>query len=195
MPDVFSRLKRSLVMARIRPKGNRATELVLARLLRRARITGWRRHAPVRIAKVGTQQRGQAKEPPGAKCARRVEIVTVRPDFVFTRAKVAIFVDGCFWHGCPKHSPPDRWLRRSTMPLKADRRGGMHVLRTGKSFWRAKLAANKMRDRKVNRALRQAGWFVVRIWEHELRNPQRCLDRIRRGLARTPSVRAARHGS
>ena len=91
----------------------------------------------------------------------------MRPDFVFPKSKVAVFVDGCFWHGCPKHA---------TWPANRA------------AWWRRKLEGNKARDRKVNRALQRAGWRVVRIWEHTLRwttkrNPERCLGRIRKALA------------
>jgi DNA mismatch endonuclease (patch repair protein) len=72
----------------------------------------------------------------------------VRPDFIFPRLRVAVFVDGCFWHGCPKHA---------TQP------------KTNAKFWRDKIAGNKSRDRRVNSALRKRGWTVVRVWEHELR--------------------------
>jgi len=71
----------------------------------------------------------------------------VRLDFVFLKSRTAIFVDGCFWHGCPKHA---------TKPAN------------NRAFWKKKLGGNKMRDRLVNRTLRRAGWKVVRIWEHEL---------------------------
>ncbi|MGH8906961.1 MAG: very short patch repair endonuclease [Egibacteraceae bacterium] len=70
----------------------------------------------------------------------------VRPDLVFTRARVAVFVDGCFWHCCPQHG----------------RRPIEH-----RSYWDAKLARNRDRDQQVNRALQEAGWTVVRVWEHE----------------------------
>ena len=96
----------------------------------------------------------------------RPTFLRVRPDFVFPKLKAAVFVDGCFWHGCPRHSPPARWLRRSAMPRVA--RQDAKTPRTGKRFWRDKLAANKARDGRVNRALRAAGWRVVRIWEHQL---------------------------
>jgi DNA mismatch endonuclease (patch repair protein) len=87
----------------------------------------------------------------------------VKPDFVFTKFKFAVFVDGCFWHGCPKHA---------TNP------------KNNRAFWQRKLAGNKTRDRLVNRALRRAGWRVVRIWECELRNTGRILKRISKALYR-----------
>lgn len=133
MPDVFSKAKRSEVMSRIRGRGNKDTEVVLARLFRAERITGWRRHT----ALVG------------------------RPDFAFRRQRVAVFVDGCFWHGCPVHS---------NMPAN------------NRAFWQKKLSGNQVRDRLVNRTLRKNGWRVVRVWEHELRKPARVLNRIRKAL-------------
>ncbi|MFC6421943.1 very short patch repair endonuclease [Ornithinimicrobium tianjinense] len=67
-------------------------------------------------------------------------------DIAFTRAKVAVFVDGCFWHGCPEHG---------TQP------------RANSGWWAAKLAANRARDEDTDRLLREAGWRVIRVWEHE----------------------------
>jgi len=133
MPDVFTKAKRSEVMSQIRGHGNKDTELALMRLLRRHRITGWRRHQPV----------------------------FGKPDFVFPKARLAVFVDGCFWHGCPKHCK---------MPT------GNRV------FWLKKLSANKARDRLVTRALRREGWRVLRVWEHELswKNARRLASRIQR---------------
>ncbi len=119
MSDIFTKKKRSEVMARVRSSGNRDTEVALARWFRREGITGWRR-----------KQR-----------------VFGKPDFVFWRERVAVFVDGCFWHGCPRHG---------TLPKQNG------------SFWAAKLARNRARDRLVARTLRRAGWRVVRIWEHAL---------------------------
>jgi DNA mismatch endonuclease (patch repair protein) len=134
VPDVFSKAKRSAVMSRIRGRGNKETELALASLFRRHGINGWRRHQPV----------------------------FGRPDFTFRKPKVAVFVDGCFWHGCPQHC---------------------HQPANHRAFWRRKLAANKARDRAVNRALRAAGWRVVRIWEHDLaKRPATCLRRVRAAL-------------
>jgi len=69
----------------------------------------------------------------------------VRPDIVFTRARVAVYVDGCFWHSCPEHA--------TTPKRNAD-------------YWAPKLARNVERDRQHDIALREAGWTVVRIWEH-----------------------------
>jgi DNA mismatch endonuclease (patch repair protein) len=70
----------------------------------------------------------------------------VRPDIVFTRARLAVFVDGCFWHCCPEHG---------TQP------------ESNTGYWGPKLARNVERDREVNDALVQAGWTVLRGWEHE----------------------------
>src|SRR5208283_5122964 len=133
MSDVFTKTKRSEVMSRIRGRGNKDTELALAKLLRAAGIAGWRRHLEVR---------GRARNPlravtriSGAHGVTRPTL-RVRPDFVFPKLKLAIFVDGCFWHGCPKHA---------TQP------------KNNRAFWRRKLGSNKTRDRVVNRKLRQAG--------------------------------------
>ena len=68
-----------------------------------------------------------------------------RPDIVFTRARVAVFVDGCFWHCCPEHGRP---------PL------------SNGPYWRPKLARNVQRDREDTERLERAGWTVVRLWEH-----------------------------
>lgn len=154
MPDVFTKTKRSEVMSRIRSHGNKDTELALGKLFRRHGITGWRRQQEVRIQNSGVRN------------------FKVRPDFVFRRERVAIFVDGCFWHGCPQHA---------TQP------------KSNAAFWRRKLTANRERDRRVNRVLRNAGWRVLRIWEHALKKGgQRKADsgkaavvgRIRRALGR-----------
>ena len=80
-----------------------------------------------------------------------------RADIVFRRAKVAVFVDGCFWHGCPEHGS---WPR------------------TNAAFWREKINANKKRDLDTNRQLEERGWLVVRVWEHE--DPKRGAQRVAR---------------
>lgn len=117
--DTLTSLQRSERMSRVRGHGNKSTELRLIRLFREAKISGWRRRALL----------------PG------------KPDFVFPRRKVALFVDGCFWHGCPLHK---------------------RVPKSKIAFWSAKLAANIKRDRTVARILRKAGWQVLRIWECKL---------------------------
>ncbi|MBI3735176.1 very short patch repair endonuclease [Candidatus Sumerlaeota bacterium] len=135
MSDVFSKSKRSQVMSSIRSSGNRETELALIRLFRSHRITGWRRRQPL----------------------------FGKPDFVFRKLRVALFVDGCFWHSCPLHA---------TKP------------KTNAAFWRRKLAANSARDRLVNRSLRARGWRILRVWEHELapKKSGRCARRVIRAL-------------
>lgn len=81
----------------------------------------------------------------------------VRPDVVFTRVKVAVFVDGCFWHACPEHFVP---------PRKND------------WYWGPKIERNRARDARSDQLLRENGWTVVRIWEHE--ELPEALDRVRR---------------
>jgi DNA mismatch endonuclease (patch repair protein) len=76
-------------------------------------------------------------------------------DIVFQRLKVAIFVDGCFWHGCPIHGT---WPKANA------------------EFWRKKIETNRQRDLDTNRRLEKAGWKVIRIWEHE--NPREAAEMI-----------------
>ena len=179
MPDVFTKRKRSEVMARIRSRGNRDTELALAKLLRAQRISGWRRHVLLRATVDGRWLRVDGKKVEQGRARSPLRAVTrsrrhgahgvtrptfqVRPDFVFPKLKLAVFVDGCFWHGCPR-------LRR--MP------------KNNAAFWRQKLTGNKARDRRVNRALRRAGWAVVRIWECELARALKQQATSRPGLLR-----------
>jgi len=154
MPDVFTKAKRSTVMSRIRSAGNRDTELRLIAIFRANRITGWRRGASVSSVSSVVQNSESERHRP----------FTVKPDFVFPKLKLAVFVDGCFWHGCPVHG---------TNP------------RNNAAFWRKKIAGNKGRDRLVNRTLRRMGWRVLRIWEHELakKNERRMLSRLQRMIA------------
>ena len=147
-------------MSRIRGRGNRDTELALAKLLRRHGITGWRRHVEIRgrDAALRRHRPVQGRNTSGTVATlhasrtsqRDVPTFRVKPDFVFLKSRTAIFVDGCFWHGCPKHA---------TKPAN------------NRAFWKKKLAGNKTRDQVVNRALRRAGWRVMRIWECELAKP------------------------
>jgi DNA mismatch endonuclease (patch repair protein) len=96
--------------------------------------------------------------------ARPLQDSSRRADIVFRRAMVAVFIDGCFWHGCPKHG---------TWP------------KTNEHFWREKILANRARDSDTSVRLRQRGWLVVRVWEHE--DPTRAAERVaRRVRAREP---------
>jgi DNA mismatch endonuclease, patch repair protein len=133
MADIYDPAKRSALMSRIRSAGNSSTELRLTAIFRTFSITGWRRKQQL----------------PG------------RPDFVFRRERVAVFVDGCFWHACPRHG---------SLP------------KSNADFWHKKLAANVARDDAVSRELRQLGWFVIRLWEHEVREPAQCACRVMRAL-------------
>ena len=123
-------------MAAVRGRGNRSTELRLCTYFRELGIRGFRRH---------------------------VVIEGTRPDFVFARARVVVFADGCFWHGCPRHY---------TKPV------------TRAAFWRAKVAENRARDRRHVARLRRLGWSVWRVWEcriEKLALPGRLLARLQAG--------------
>ena len=139
MADVFTKSKRSEVMSRIRGSGNRDTELRMIALLRAYGITGWRRD----------------------------QKLFGKPDFVFRRERVVVFVDGCFWHGCPKPKHA---------PLPKNR----------SDWWAAKLGRNKQRDQLVTRTLRNAAWHVIRVWECDLSSKRQHhpLKRIRAALLR-----------
>ena len=129
MADVYTRAERSALMAKVRGRGNLTTEEALAKVFRAEGWSGWRRQRPIGGRLAGGRFR-------------------VRPDFVFAARRLAVFVDGCFWHGCPRHG---------TRP------------RGNAAFWRAKFRRNRERDRRDSRSLRRAGWKVLRLWEHELK--------------------------
>lgn len=139
MADVFGREKRSWLMARVRNTGT-APELELRRALRHNGVRGWRSHV---------------RTPSG------------RPDLAFPAQRVAVYVDGAFWHGHPSK------------------------FRFGKSgaFWDAKVRRNIARDRQERARLRRAGWSVLRVWDFEvLRAPERMAERIRRKLLTRPEI-------
>jgi DNA mismatch endonuclease (patch repair protein) len=146
MADVYTRAERSALMAKVRGRGNLTTEQALAKVFRAEGWSGWRRQRTIggRVA-AGTRFR-------------------VRPDFVFAARRLAVFVDGCFWHGCPRHG---------TRPQG-------HA-----AFWRAKFRRNRARDRRDTLRLRRAGWRVLRLWEHELKPKARAalLAKLRRVFA------------
>jgi len=120
--DNVSKKVRSKIMASVRSQGNVTTEIMFGKLLRAAGVRGYRKHWPV-----------QGK-----------------PDFAWPGRKVAVFVDGCFWHGCP---------RCNSMPT------------TRAQYWRDKIERNRQRDRRVTRALRRHGWKVVRVRECRVKKP------------------------
>ena len=113
LPPTYQEYEIQREIVSIRGKGNKDTELRLIQFFRHQRITGWRRGWPI----------------PG------------KPDFVFPKIKLVVFVDGCFWHGCSKHG---------TQP------------KNNEAFWFKKLTSNRIRDRLVTRTLRQQGWHVLR---------------------------------
>ena len=119
MPDVFDPEKRSDIMRAVKSKGNRTTELRLIEIFKKNGFKGWRR---------------------GSK-------LIGRPDFVFPAQKIAVFVDGCFWHG---HAC------RNTRP------------RTNEEYWRQKRKRNALRDKEITERFESRGWLVLRLWECEL---------------------------
>lgn len=131
-PTTFGGLTRSQLMRRVRSSENDTTEKRMAGLLRKAGLRGWRRHQRL----------------PG------------KPDFVWPSERVALFVDGCFWHG--------HQCGRNLVP------------RTNALAWDEKIRTNRKRDRRVSRQLRSRGWRVVRVWECCLRRaPMACVERVR----------------
>lgn len=126
---------RSRTMRAIRSTFNKTTERRLISLLANGGFRGWRL---------------RPKGIPGT------------PDFVFVRRRLAVFSDGCFFHGCPDCG---------------------HIPKTNVAYWRAKIARNQRRDARVSRKLRSMGYSVIRIWECHLRKrPVWCLKRIERAL-------------
>jgi DNA mismatch endonuclease, patch repair protein len=131
--------QRSRIMSAIRSKGNKTTEVRLIKIMRGHNITGWRRNWPL----------------PG------------KPDFVFPKYRLAVFVDGCFWHGCPRcYIEP----RKNT------------------NFWREKINRNKSRDRNSSRMLKIKGWHPMRIWEHALVNDIAVANRLKHALIELSSI-------
>ena len=124
-------------MSAVRSRGNKTTEVILRLGMARAGIVGWKMH-PTGL--IGT------------------------PDFYFHKEKVAIFVDGCFWHGCPKCG---------------------HLPSVNNAYWRKKISRNRQRDAARARELRKVGVVVIRLWEHELKaNLAKCVNRIQRTLSK-----------
>ena len=123
---------RSRIMSSIRGKSNRTTEQALRLALVRNGLSGWKLHP---------------------------SDILGRPDFFFPKHRLAVFVDGCFWHGCPKCG---------------------HTPNTRRAFWKAKIRRNRERDALTSRRLRADGIRVLRIWEHELGDPRGLASSIAR---------------
>ncbi len=136
--------ERSRVMSAIRKRGNRSTELAFRLDLVRAGLKGWEMHA---------------RHVPGC------------PDFLFPRKRVAVFVDGCFWHGCPKCF---------RLPVG------------NRDYWSEKITSNRRRDRRNTRILKANGWRVVRIWEHVLKSDSGRLRALRELMAALSSQTSTR---
>lgn len=124
MADVFDSKKRSDIMSKVRSNNNKSTELALIKFFKENNITGWKRNYPVKG----------------------------HPDFVFLDKKIAVFVDGCFWHGhdCRNTRPSDN-----------------------AEYWQKKRERNIKHDKEVTAMFENRGWTVVRIWECELKNKNR----------------------
>lgn len=134
LPDGFQNVRpqRSRLMSKIKPKGNKSTELPLRLALVRARVSGWQMQPSDLVG---------------------------RPDFYFRRKRLAVFVDGCFWHACSRCG---------------------HLPHTRSSFWKLKFKRNRRRARIVAKELRQRRITIIRFWEHEVkRNPDRVAKKIR----------------
>ena len=126
MTDVVSIEERSSIMRKVKAKGNKSTELKLIEIFKENGIKGWRRNYPAKG----------------------------HPDFVFLDKKVAIFVDGCFWHG---HDC------RNTRP------------ENNKEYWVKKRERNVRHDREITKLFEKRGWKVIRIWECELKKRNRSI--------------------
>jgi DNA mismatch endonuclease (patch repair protein) len=124
MSDIFPKEKRSAVMKAVKSRNTKTTELKMIEIFKELHITGWRRTYPL----VG------------------------KPDFVFPKKRIVVFVDGCFWHGhdCRNVTPSDN----------AD-------------FWNTKREYNKQHDENVTKTLELKNWKVIRIWECELKKKNR----------------------
>ena len=120
MTDTFSTKQRSEIMKAVKSKGNKSTEIKLVEIFKLHHITGWRRNSNL----VG------------------------HPDFIFPKNRIAVFADGCFWHG---HN-----CRNVTPSENAE-------------YWQNKIKRNKARDKAITKELKAKGWKVVRIWECEIK--------------------------
>lgn len=148
MADVFNKEKRSDIMRRVKSKKNKSTELRLIEIFKQNGVTGWRQNYPVKG----------------------------HPDFVFLKRKIAVFVDGCFWHG---HDC------RNTRPAEH------------KEYWQQKREKNIKHDQEVTAMFEARGWTVLRIWECELRkkNSSALLERLQIVINKKNSFREQSYSS
>lgn len=131
MADKFTPKERSRVMSKVRGRGNKSTERRFCAALSAMGARGWRKHPPV----------------------------YGKPDIAFPDERVAVFLDGCFWHRCPVCQRP--------MP------------KSNAEYWERKIGRNVERDTQYTLTLRRQGWSVVRVWEHEIReSPRACVERV-----------------
>lgn len=136
MTDIFTKEKRSEIMSRIRGK-NTKVEVALRKI-----VSSY-------CYPLGYRYRKHYKKVPGS------------PDMAFVSMKIAVFLDGDFWHGYNFQN------RRKKLPKK---------------YWVAKIEENMRRDRRMDARLRRMGWKPVRFWEHNLKNPKRVLHRLEKLL-------------
>lgn len=120
MTDTVSPKERSRIMTKVKGRENKSTELKLIKFFKEYSICGWRRNYPL----------------------------TGNPDFVFPKAKLVIFADGCFWHGCEAHC---------------------RIPESNYEYWLEKIRKNVKRDKEISKILKDKRWVVIRIWEHELK--------------------------
>ena len=120
MVDTFTKTERSQIMGKVKSNKNKSTELKLIELFKKSRITGWRRNYKL----------------------------FGKPDFVFPKQRIAVFADGCFWHG------------HNCRNLKPEQ---------NKEYWIKKIEKNKQRDKEVTGVLIQKHWRVIRIWECDIK--------------------------
>jgi len=120
MTDKVSPKKRSQIMSKIKSKNTRLENKIISDL--------WKR---------------------GFRFRRNVASLTGKPDIAIKKYKIVIFIDSCFWHGCPRHC---------RMPS------------SNRTYWEKKIKRNKERDREVTNFYKEKGWHILRIWEHELKN-------------------------
>lgn len=128
-------LTRSRAMGAVHSKGNKSTEVAFRMALVRAGLRGWKLHA---------------RHLPG------------NPDFYFPENSLAVFIDGCFWHGCPRHG---------------------HIPATNPEYWRAKIRINRSRDRRKKDHLSRLGVHTLRMWEHALLKPDRAAGRVKTAIS------------